>query len=622
MSLNRKITLLLVSVAIAILLTLVAISLYAFRALSIVSSTAQVRTAAEIVRVHLTEAMINGTIDKRAQALERLREIRNLMTVRVVRSAWVNRQFGVGLAPEMVPDEIETRVLADGKARFELREEAGETVFRGTVPYIASAQGKPNCLQCHQVQEGTVLGTVTIELSLAELKQHALYSVLAVLAAVGVISLFAILGARRLILPVGDTAAEIGAAVQNGLRGDFRVRIVQRTHDDIGQIAFHINSLFSFLEDGLARIGERVTHLTGRAVHPDENRLQATVEMVEALTAATRFKALIEEDETKLEIYGRFGRLLTERFGVRAYSFYETQGVNQLVAVAVDGVLGGACRWCDPEILVRAERCRAKRSGHVVDGLQQPEICFAFRPAEQESDAVLYVYYCIPLIQSGTVGSVVQLLAPATESAELRENLPYIQVYVREMTPVLEAKRLTDSLREASLHDALTGLNNRRFLEEYIDTLVASVRRHNNALALLMVDLDYFKVVNDTYGHDVGDVVIKGLAELLRKSLRGSDLLIRFGGEEFLIVLQDTDNAAALDVAEKIRARVADYKFQVNGGILQKTLSIGVALFPEDGDTFWQVVKFADVALYRAKEEGRNRVVRFLPQMWASGDVY
>jgi len=623
MTLNRKVSLLVIAVAIAILAMLLAISLVAFRHFSIVSSTAYVRTAAELVRVQLTESMINGVIDQREQGLERIRRIRNLRTAHVVRSHWVNEQFGDGLPREMVADAIEKRVLRDGEPRFELREEGGDPVFRGTIPYIASARGEPNCLQCHQVAEGTVLGAVTLELSLDELRRQAIYSALAVLLSVALISVAAILAARRLILPVGDTAAAIGGVVQRALRGDFRARVAQRTDDEIGQIAGHTNRLLGFLEEGLSRINERVTQLTGRPPRYGENQLEATVEMVEQLADATRFKATIEEDETKSEIYERFGRLLDERFGIQAYSVYETLGDTEMTAMVVDGEIDGACRWCDPQILVRSESCRAKRSGHPVDGLLQPGTCLAFRPAVGAAQGQAYRHYCIPLIQSGSVGSVIQLVATEGEAAQRLEQIPYLQIYLREMAPVLEAKRLTETLRESSLRDAMTGLNNRRFLEEYIETLTVNARRRNVQLAVLMIDLDYFKMVNDTYGHDVGDTVLKALAELLKQSVRASDLLIRFGGEEFLVVLQDTDPEGAFGVAEKIRTLVAGFELEVTGAVLQKTVSIGLAIFPEDSETFWQTLKYADVALYRAKEAGRNRVVRFTPDMWEPGqDVY
>ena len=124
------------------------------------------------------------------------------------------------------------------------------------------------------------------------------------------------------------------------------------------------------------------------------------------------------------------------------------------------------------------------------------------------------------------------------------------------------------------------------------------------------------KQVNDTHGHEAGDKVIKTLADILKRNVRSSDMAVRYGGEEFLIVLIDTGIEAALKVAEKIRVEVESTKVPLPSGMLQKTISIGVSEYPKDSDTFWQVVKFADVALYQAKSSGRNRVVRFTPELW------
>jgi diguanylate cyclase (GGDEF)-like protein len=110
---------------------------------------------------------------------------------------------------------------------------------------------------------------------------------------------------------------------------------------------------------------------------------------------------------------------------------------------------------------------------------------------------------------------------------------------------VLETKRLMESLRDSTLRDPMTGLNNRRFLEEYVETLVASVQRKGaHPSAILMLDLDYFKMVNDTHGHDAGDAVLKALSNVLKQAVRASDLVIRYGGEEFLIVLLDSSAEA------------------------------------------------------------------------------
>ena len=620
MKLNAKMTLFFISIATMLLAVLIATSLYAFRSFSIASATDHIRTAAEIVRVHLTESMINGVIDKREQFLKRMVEVQGLKSARVIRSPEVEKQFGKGLSLEMPVDESERSVLREGKPRFELVTIGDDTLFRGTIPYIATSAGNPNCLQCHNVSEGAVLGAVSMSMSIEALRTKALMTVGGIAAAVNFFLLLLVWLLRRLLRPISDTANAVEDAVQQALLGNFKAHVEKQTNDEIGQIATDMNRLLIFLDNGLNRIGDNVARLTDRTPAPGENLLTATIDMVEGLTKAAHFKQAIEEDESKSEIYLRLSRTLKQEFGQKEFSLYEiSSNKKQMSTILVDGESADTCRWCDPEILVRPEACRVRRTGHMVDGISNPEICYSFRPPAETGERR---HVCFPIIQSGSVGSVVQLISTVDEQEKLQEKVPFINVYLRETAPVLETKRLMESLRDSTLRDPMTGLNNRRFLEEYVETLVAGVHRKNSHVAILMLDLDYFKMVNDTYGHDAGDAVLKALANVLKQSVRASDLVIRYGGEEFLIILIDSQGDAAVQVAENIRGAVEALKVQVAGIVLQKTISIGISDFPTDSDTFWQAVKFADVALYQAKEKGRNRVIRFNTSMWSDTKDY
>ena len=620
MSLNSKVTMFFVAMAVSLIIMLVAINLYAFRSFSIASSSEHIRTAAEIVRVHLTESMINGVIDKRESFLQRLMEVQGLAGAQVVRSPLVVEQFGKGLGRESPSDEIEQQVLRDGKPQYRVEESDKGTLFRGTIPFIASTRGSPNCLQCHQVQEGAVLGAVTMSMSIEDLKTKALLTVAGIVGTVALFSAITFLLIRRVIQPVSSTALNVEFAVQRALRGDFKGQVEQRTEDEVGQIAADMNRLLAFLDSGLNRIGESVARLTNRTPSVDENLLNATIDMVDGLSRAARFKQAIEEDETKAEIHQLLARMLEEEFAVKTFSLYEiVANKNQMVPLFVDGVADTSCRWCDPQILVRSEACRARRTGHRVDGITNAGICYAFQPPDGDTDSK---YICLPIIQSGSVGNVLQLVTSTANQDRLLSQIPFVNVYLREAAPVLETKRLMETLRESSLSDPMTGLNNRRFLEEYVDTLVANVQRRKSGLTVMMLDLDHFKMVNDTYGHDAGDTVLKALSKVLRQSVRTSDMVIRFGGEEFLIILVDTPSSDADMVAEKIRAAVEAMTVQAGAVVIRKTISIGLSDFPTDSDTFWQAVKFADVALYQAKDGGRNRVVRFKETMWENKKEY
>ncbi|PLX36827.1 MAG: PleD family two-component system response regulator [Hyphomicrobiales bacterium] len=182
----------------------------------------------------------------------------------------------------------------------------------------------------------------------------------------------------------------------------------------------------------------------------------------------------------------------------------------------------------------------------------------------------------------------------------------------------IRRKRYADHLRdnvqqtmEMAITDGLTGLQNRRYLETHLGTLVEQARDRSKALAALIVDLDYFKAVNDTYGHDAGDEVLREFARRLRKNVRGIDLTCRYGGEEFVIVMPETDRAQAYAIAERLRQRVAGEPFMVLGGAkaIDVTISVGVATLDHADDTPETILKRADNALYMAKRSGRNKVV-------------
>lgn len=182
----------------------------------------------------------------------------------------------------------------------------------------------------------------------------------------------------------------------------------------------------------------------------------------------------------------------------------------------------------------------------------------------------------------------------------------------------IRKKRYTDRLRdnvqtsiEAAITDGLTGLYNRRYMETHLGTLVEQAAQRGKPLTTLVLDIDYFKAVNDTHGHDAGDDVLREFALRIRKSIRNIDLACRLGGEEFVIVMPDTDMTVAATVAERLRRRIAGEPFPVQQGtqLLNVTLSIGIAALSQPHDTAATILKRADLALYRAKRDGRNRVV-------------
>lgn len=171
----------------------------------------------------------------------------------------------------------------------------------------------------------------------------------------------------------------------------------------------------------------------------------------------------------------------------------------------------------------------------------------------------------------------------------------------------LDAFVANQRLAEHAATDPLTGLSNRRHIEPQLAGETASANRHDSTFSILMADLDHFKQVNDTHGHDVGDEVLREVARRMRALLRTEDRPVRWGGEEFLVLLTNTDAEQAGVVAEKIRRAIAEAPIECNGASIDITISLGVAEYRGEHDPL-EIIRRADRALYQAKDEGRNRV--------------
>jgi two-component system, cell cycle response regulator len=182
----------------------------------------------------------------------------------------------------------------------------------------------------------------------------------------------------------------------------------------------------------------------------------------------------------------------------------------------------------------------------------------------------------------------------------------------------LRKKRYADQLRhnvqlslEMAITDQLTGLHNRRYMSRHLDNLIVQSKKSGRPIAFVIMDIDFFKAVNDTYGHDIGDEVLREFAKRISANVRGIDLACRYGGEEFVVVMPDTDIAFAYTVSERLRQQIETTPFEISRtpGALSITISIGIAGWTGENDTAEALLHRADQALYSAKRTGRNKVV-------------
>ncbi|WP_115572728.1 diguanylate cyclase [Xanthomonas campestris] len=253
------------------------------------------------------------------------------------------------------------------------------------------------------------------------------------------------------------------------------------------------------------------------------------------------------------------------------------------------------------------EECWALRRGqpHLIEDLARDAPC-AHIDLPDASMAITTA--CLPMSAQGTQLGFLFLSAPGPAPMP---RLEIAEAAAEQLSLALSNLRLRESLRRQSIRDALTGLYNRRYLEEALSHELARCARRDLPLSVLMLDVDHFKQFNDGQGHAGGDLLLAAVGELLLTRLRAEDVACRYGGEEFTVILPETDGEEAMRVAEQIRGHIAALAVSDGQRALPRvTASIGVASFPADGELGSALIQKADAALYVAKRQGRNRVER------------
>jgi two-component system cell cycle response regulator len=190
------------------------------------------------------------------------------------------------------------------------------------------------------------------------------------------------------------------------------------------------------------------------------------------------------------------------------------------------------------------------------------------------------------------------------------ELMARVRTQIRRHRYAMELRESVNNTMALAVTDELTGLYNRRYFDRHLNVMLGKAHEQDRDMALMILDIDHFKAVNDNHGHDIGDAVLREFAARLRRNIRGVDLACRFGGEEFVVLMPDTDTAQAEAVAERVRQAMAEKAFDVGAPrALSVTVSVGVSIRESLSDTPEGMIKRADVALYRAKRAGRNRVI-------------
>ncbi len=335
----------------------------------------------------------------------------------------------------------------------------------------------------------------------------------------------------------------------------------------------------------------------------------------EELSALKRFTEAVTQCTSENEVYDHVLHSLQQRFQPQQAIIFKLKPEEDfLEAVATLVPLPAELR--DWPVMEGRYGCKAVRMGRpfrVNDVAQEPLCPGRFALPTEGS------YYCGPLIAGGIIIGAIRLEGAKGTWTSERESL--LESYLSAAATALSNLRLLQTMREQANIDPLTGLYNRRFLEEYARKLMAMARRKESPLGFIMMDLDHFKSFNDIYGHEIGDRILRQFAKTVTQAMRETNLTARFGGEEFVVLLPDTGAKACLVVAERIRKAIAH--MTVASGtekpLPQMTVSLGIAVYPDHGTQLEEVLQASDKALYESKRAGRNRATVYVEEAEAAG---
>ena len=591
------------------------ITLHSTKDNSIKASIHNAELISEIVKNDLTSHMINNNMNQMNTKINSISSIKSIKNLWVVRSESVSNQYGLN-DKQKAKDSIDKKVLETGQTIYELNEDLFYTSMRVTVPYKASFDNGIDCLSCHKASSGDTLGAVSIEMDISELESIELRTayVIPIIMVIGMLSIFLIF--RKTLTQYRLTFDNLSKSLNSALNGNFRkISYPQGLSKEMINLIDKFNNLIVSFKDTATDIDKKLKGFIGSKINKQINPLEDSKEIVLNLSNLYQFKKEIELDNTKEEIYNRLSEIFIYQFKIDNFTFIEIDTSKHKMNIIKEI---GNTFYCKENIDNEPHLCRASRTKNDVITTQYHHTCPYF-------DEVDKFHYCISTSISKNINLIINFVFDNKEELEyIKEKISFIKSYINESAPAIEVKLLMEALQQSAFRDGLTGLYNRKFLEEHSKKLIPQALRDKFNVGVLLLDMDHFKAVNDEYGHDIGDKVLKELARILNETVRESDIIIRYGGEEFIVLLVNVKTEEqALAVANKIRLKVSENEIDAYAGSkLRKTISIGLSMFPDDSRSLDSVIKNADIALYEAKSKGRNQVIRFQSEQTSSIDLF
>lgn len=389
-----------------------------------------------------------------------------------------------------------------------------------------------------------------------------------------------------------------------------------------------------FIIQNIQRIVRKDETIRGRRFYKDiyGNRLPVEITATKVHMNSTPYILIVARDITdRLKLEEEIERKTNELESIhdfilnlnRCNSEGEAYNLLAHMLVSVAGVDTLAIYRINPSLNRVVDRLLYGKREYVecLEDGQDPALCKVFQSTQPFLVRNRKAYSC-PSFRSGygsymcmsvvSGGRTIALLSMVSQKEEFfdKERAEFIENIVNTFAPFLSNLRLIEINKELSIRDPLTNLYNRRFVAEFLQKEIEKAKRERAFLSILLIDLDHFKLINDTFGHHVGDLCLKVFSEVLEKSIRSMDVAGRWGGEEFVVILPKTSRTDAVAVANRIRDFLRKNVVYAEGTKpVNMTTSFGIAVFPEDGEDMNELIKVADGKLYMAKMEGRDRVI-------------
>jgi diguanylate cyclase (GGDEF)-like protein/PAS domain S-box-containing protein len=517
---------------------------------------AQIMTSAEMRADETADGLINGmnmlmltgTIinpDNRKLLLGKMQQSEGVRELRIIRGKSVSAQFGKGLPEEQAVDEMDREVLATGKVRFQKSTSPdGVPLLRVVVPFIAQENFRgTNCLSCHEVEAGSVNGAASVTIDLSKDE--------------------AVLEEIKRWLWAGHIAIQIFLSII--ISWFVRVLIVR-----------HIAVPVKKLQMAMTAI-QYENDLSKRADVDEDNP-----DIGEMARAFNALLGNLEHANERLELFGKM-------FHGSSEAILITDAKANIVAVnpAFTEITG-----------YEAEEVMGRNPNVLNSGTQSPEFYQTMWASINEVGQ-----WQGEIWNRRKTGELYpEWLSIGSVKNSKGEVINYISLFL----DITERKAAEKKIEFLAHYDALTRLPNRALFADRLQLALIQGGRSQQKVALLFLDLDKFKVINDTMGHLAGDLLLQSVAERLKSCVRESDTICRQGGDEFMILLPEAGSVADVEhVAQKIISAM-EQPHQIEGRELVVTFSVGIGIFPDDARDSEALIKCADDAMYRAKQRGRN----------------